>query len=231
MNAPAFSQLPNVAGFNLGQSGPRTLVSVYPREQVLTLRHEGSKTYTMPKAEPGKHVTLRVDDTFSINKNYGTGQMYRADVSAAVVAENLVHAWTRGKVGTDSGFGPGIIICEKAEPSPHEIQMANDRQTAYFRHLVNQADSLHANGENKEITDEHRLAAEWMGLGDRQWSRPIERVEMKRCPACAEEIRSDAKLCRHCRTNIDDFIAAQLAKLQPVAAVEPVAESKPKHPK
>jgi hypothetical protein len=194
-----------------GTSGPRLILSVFPREQQLKLRHEGIKTYVMPAAEPGGYQTLMVHDTFSYNRNYHVEgfALFEAPVPAQVVAENLVQAWSTGLVGTKDGLGPGIMICAGLTPTPEEIAEVNKRQNAYFRSLIGEADALEGIHKAKDITDLHRLAAEWMGAKDRKWFRLISRVDSKSCPACAEEIRAEAKVCKHCNTNIAEFLAKE----------------------
>ncbi len=191
-----------------GMSGPRLLISVYPKQLELKLRHEGIKNYVMPAAEKGSFQTLLVQDTFAWCRNFHADrkQLYPAPVPASAVADNLLQRWSEGMVGTKDGLGPGILICAGLEPTPEEIAQANAKQDDYFRHLIAEADAFEANPNLKQMpTDVHRLAAEWMGTQDRKWFKPITRHALKSCPACAEEIREQAKICKHCGANIREF--------------------------
>ena len=123
-----------------------------------------------------------------------------------VVAENLVRAWTRGRVGTEGGLGPGVLICQGLEPSHDEVAQARALQTAYFEFLVNDADAKYAREGAKDIEADHRLAAEWLGVQNREWAKPITPASNKACPACGEDIKSTALVCRHCRTDIPKYI-------------------------
>lgn len=201
---------------NPGQSGPRTILSVFPIEMRLELRHEGFRTYIMPASLKGFYQTLVVQDTYAWNRNYAVEEfaLYQAPISAVVVAENLVNRWSQGLVGTKDGLGPGIMICEGSHPTVEEIQTVTDRQEAYFRALVYEADERFTKEGPVNITDLHRAAAEWMGTNDRPWIKPIEQVSLIFCPACAEKIKAEALICRHCHTDIEEFHAKRAAKQQ-----------------
>ena len=202
-----------------GLSGPRHILSVYPQAQSLQLRHAGLTTYEIEAAPPGDYRTLTVYDTFSWNRNYHAEgfQLYQAPVPASAVADNLISRWTTGMVGTQEGLGPGIILIADAQPTEEELAAARQRQTDYFRMLINEADYFFTKGEMKSITGTHRLAGEWMGVKDREWLRPMVHVELRRCPACAEEIRGEAKICRFCHTDLRAFEAKELKAAQAAA--------------
>lgn len=211
--------------FNLGQSGPRTVISAYPLPMELELRHEGSKRYKIEAAPKGEIRVLTVNDTFGINKNFSSGQYWAAPIPASVVADNLVQAWAKGRVGNKEGVGPGVLVCKELVPDAAEIETVMGLQEAYYRFLVNDADLKNAHDQVKHITDEHRIAADWMGVKDRAWAKKMERIDMQRCPACAEEIRETAKVCRFCNVHIAEFLEKE-TKREKLAQVR--AEAKPK---
>lgn len=198
-----------------GTSGPRTILSVFPKEQVLELRHEGFKTYRMPAAKQGSFETLVVPDTYSWNRNFAADgfQLYAAAIPATAVADNLITRWSTSMVGTKDGLGPGVLICKGAEPTEEEIAAVNARQQDYFRFLVNEADALFAQDNIKDITDTHRMAAEWMGTQDRPWCKLTVRVEMRPCPACGESIRAGYDYCKHCHTSTEEYLAKRAKKV------------------
>lgn len=189
-----------------GHSGPKLILSVFPLEQFLELRHEGIKRYVMPAAPKGAYSTLLVHDTYAWNRNWHDDafSLFQAPISAGVVAANLVQVWAQNQIGTEGGLGPGILICADLEPTEDEIAAANAKQEDYFRFLVNQADTFYGQDNLVAITGMHRLAAEWMGA-TREWRKPIEQVKLVACPACGEEIRNIAKVCRWCHTDLREF--------------------------
>lgn len=197
-----------------GTSGSRLILSVFPMTQSQDLMHEGIKRYTLDAAERNSYVTLLVEDTYAVCRNlHADGvEFYSAPVPASVVAQNLVKSWSTGLIGTTDDLGPGILVCKDLDVTDAEITTANGRQAEYFRFLINEADAKQLQGKANEITDIHRLAANWMGAHDRAWYKPIEHVEMVQCAACGEEIRSSAKICRWCHTHIGEFIAKEAAK-------------------
>jgi hypothetical protein len=194
-----------------GTSGPRTIVSVFPMEQSLKLRHEGFKNYILPSAPKGSHVQLTVHDSYAWNRNFNADrfELYPAPIPATSIADNLIQRFTTGMIGTKDGLGPGIMICADVEPTEEEIATVVARQEAYFRYLINEADFLFAKNQVGDIHDVHRMAADWMGTHDRAWAKPLVHVEMKRCPACDEEVRGSAKFCRWCHTDIPAWIAKE----------------------
>jgi hypothetical protein len=212
VSSPQAAAVVRNAFIAMGASGPRTLISVYPLELSLELRHEGTKTYVMAAAPPDGYSQLVVDDTFASVKNFTSGQLYPAPVPAAAVADNLVNSWTKGRVGSADGLGPGVLVCAGTVPQPAEIAEAKARQTNYFRSLVNDADIKFTKEGAVNITDDHRLAAKWMGVKDRKWAQPMIPKSLVQCPACREEVYSEAILCKHCHTNIPEFLASQQSK-------------------
>jgi hypothetical protein len=216
----------------MGASGPRTILSVYPKALEHSLMHEGRKIYRIEAAEKGSYSLLVVPDTGAALRS-PMGAYYVAPIPASVVADNLVDVWAKGRHGASAGFMPGIVHVESATPSTpteEDIQRAYKKavvqQDAYCRFLVNDADAKFVKEGSINILDEHRWAAEWMGLKDRKWSQPMEPIALDKCPACAEEIKSGAVICRWCRTDIEKFRADRA-----VVSVDATPEEAPKRTK
>lgn len=191
-------------GYNPGfGSGAKLILSVYPKAMSLELRHEGVKTYRIEAAPRNSYSTLLVRDTFSYCRNLHADdfELYRGEVKASIVADNLVRAWAQSTVGSNREFGPGILICAGLKPTKLELDAALSRQKAYFNALINEADGFAIRGAG-EITDAHRLAADWMGTNDRKWARPITKIDFRSCPFCQEDIRQGAIFCRFCQQDV-----------------------------
>lgn len=145
-----------------------------------------------------------------------------APVPCNVIAYDLIRHWSGDAPGAKVGLTIGVGAVASDLPTPTELQGLRGIQTAYFRFLVEQADAYHSQGLNREITDYHRRALRWLGSEDREWFKKIERSVMKSCPACDNQIKSNAIVCQHCHTNLTDFYAAQGFKLHEVEAVDPI---------
>lgn len=229
----AASTLAQRAFVHMGASGPRTIVSVYPLALEHSLLHEGRKIYRIEASPRDGFSSLFVPDTFASLRSPGTGQYYPAPVPASVVVENLVSVWTRGRLGSSAGVGPGVLIVEGVNPSnptPEEIKTAvaaaRARQEEYFRYLINDADIRFTKEGQMNITDDHRMAAEWMGVRDRKWAQKIEAVEPKHCPACGEEVLATAIICKHCGRDMEEFVEQRNAKKAKAPTSEQLLEAK-----
>lgn len=203
-----------------GLSGPRTILSIFPKEQFLELKHQGITRYVLPAASKDNPVTLKVNDTFAWNRNWGVDEVvfFQQPVSAQVVAENLVHVWAASMVGSKQGFGPGIMIIAGDTPTEEELETVRNRQEEFFNFLINTADDYEQKGERHMITDVHRKAAEWMGVQGRSWAKAMREKRYIPCPECQEDILEGARKCKHCQS-----VLVQ-SYIEPIAP--PVQESK-----
>lgn len=213
---------------NPGQSGPRTILSIFPKEQELQLRHQGITTYFLPAATKANPTLLRVNDTYTWNRNWSVDDIafYQAAIPANTVADNLVHSWAQSMVGARQGFGPGIMVIAGSEPTKLELETVHIRQEEFFNFLINQADDFEQEGKRFNITDVHRLAAEWMGVQGRSWAKVMHEIKFVSCPACQEDIRAGALVCRHCSTDLEEFAEKRASKAKAIAP-KPVTQKQP----
>lgn len=209
-------------------SGPRTILSIFPKEQSLELKHQGITRYVLPAASKDKPVTLTVNDTYAWLRNWSVDEftLYQAPISAQTVAENLVHSWGASMVGSNQGFGPGIIIIAGTTPTEDELEAVRIRQEEFFNFLINTADDYEQRGERHLITDIHRAAAEWMGVQGRSWAKAIREKRYIPCPECQEDILEGARKCKHCQS-----VLVPSAPVEFVAPAEPAPQAKPMQPK
>lgn len=185
-------------------TGDRVILSIFPLEQTLELRHNGVTKYICPAATPGTHVLIHVPDTFAWCKNWTMDPpiLYQAPVPAQVVAENLVNAWSARMIGAREGLTAGVMIIAGETPTTAEIEEVKNRQEAYFRQLISIADDFETKGERHNITDLHRVAANWMGVQGRAWAKPLRETRYVPCPNCLEDIREGARICRFCQSDL-----------------------------
>lgn len=194
----------------------------------------GSRIYVMPAAVPeniGKfpdvlnplakvaldevsrrpYSTLQIQDTYQMIRNLTADDddpnVYTPMfIPVDMVVEDLVREWTFGRHGATDGVGPGIMQIVGESPTQPEIISAFERQGEYCSWLVQDGDLLFAQQDFKGIGQVHKLAAVWL-REDRPWMRKLGQETPVQCPACREEIKLGAVLCKHCSTNIPEFLA------------------------
>ncbi|MFZ0701872.1 MAG: zinc ribbon domain-containing protein [Candidatus Acidiferrales bacterium] len=101
----------------------------------------------------------------------------------------------------------GIFVCAAERSTEDELTSAREGRDAWFRQLIAEADEMWARGHSyREISDMHRRASLAMKL-DREWAYvPQRNVE---CPACGEQLRAGAAICKHCNAVLDAERAAK----------------------
>lgn len=160
--------------------------------------------YSICKIFDGQQMIL---DRSSVTDD-NPGQLAPMPISAQQDAEDFVAHCTSGTIMRVGG--PGVILCAGDEPTQEEIDRARAVHTVYARFMVNDAHTKFSAGNHKEITEEHRRQAEWLGVNV-PWKTELEQVSIKKCPACSEDILAPALQCKHCQTFLPDFyVKAQL---------------------
>ena len=202
----------------------RTVLSVSPIEyrkiyNRTAVQADGSARaanieYVLRASPRDGYSTVKIFDGQQMIRNYATatdespGEMGPMPISADQDASDFVAYCTSGTVMRTGG--PGVILCAGDEPTPEEIDRGRKIHTVYARFMVNDAHTKFSSGNFKEITDEHRRQAEWLGV-NAPWKVELEQASLKKCPACAEDILSPALQCKHCSAFLPDFyVKAQL---------------------
>jgi hypothetical protein len=223
-----------------------TICSVYPGDLTHRLLHSpsgaGRTNYFIPAVpldDPSAYELLHVWDAWATTLDTAStlassmdtdstgagesGKKYQlSPVPSRTIAYDLVRHWAGDAPGARVGLTIGVGTIAGDVPSEEELASLRGIQSAYFRFLVEQAHTYHAQGLTKEITDYHRRALRWLGSEDAPWYPKIERSIMKQCPACDERIKSTAVVCQHCRTNLPEYYAALGYKLHEVQALDAV---------
>lgn len=167
---------------------------------------------TRPVARGDGFVALQVTDTFQwildIHHRGSKHHYVPMLIEAQKVAEALVEEWLRG-LATSTGKA-GIGIYDPGSGLSMEDQAAQLRQIQEqaFIEKIRQADIAHGANRLNEITDFHRVAAEWMGV-ERPWFKPIFEVVTKFCPGCTERIPQGSKRCRYCQLDLVEWYQRQ----------------------
>lgn len=150
---------------------------------------------------------IRVCDTFQWTRDFtqDSERFIPHPLNCGIVADDLRTAWASGGVLADGNAGPGMVVIAGAEPTTDELAGVRSKQTDYFRRLVNDGHAMFAKGLLKDISDLHRAAAKWLGANNLPWVPKIEQVELKKCPACDNDIRKNALRCQECMADLPDF--------------------------
>lgn len=195
---------------------------IAPRDSVLVRTYNPERVSTTNRVPPGTvdsmdetrpcevnqgYALIRVFDTFVWTRDFtqDSEQFLPHPIQSVRLAQDLVSLWSSDALAGDGGSKPGIVAIEGVEPTAAELQGLRDSQTRYFRTLVNDGHSLFAKGQVKDISDLHREAAKWLGANNLPWLPKIEQVQMKKCAACGNDIRSEALRCQVCNVDLPDF--------------------------
>jgi hypothetical protein len=200
-----------------------TIVSLYPRElraerQYSPVKGQKLHIYVLPAAADGKPSELTIEHAYEkVYQGESLGHRWSL-VEEGEVAKCLLLAFSSGRIGQDTGLGPGIFI-KDPERYEEQLEEARLKQEAYFGYLFDQANAAHRTGHIDDITGEMRDAARWLGKEPTWLVSPKQEVK-KECPLCASQIPVQVVVCPVCRRQIGKIpkeIAA-LGKGQPVPA-------------
>ena len=135
-------------------------------------------------------------------------------ITVEEIRADILLQWTSQRLrGAPPGAGPGIWGCAKETPARAEIQAALERQTVYFEWLFYEAQRSWQDRDWKNITEEHRMAALWLGK-EEAWVKKLAYDDIKYCPACRSEVHPEAFLCKVCGFLLREMDADMLARFQ-----------------
>jgi hypothetical protein len=205
----------------------RTVISVSPTSYTKQYIYDKFPTYTLASAEKGKFVTLKIYDhqawvqdrsTLADDSEGMQAEYQLMPIRCTDVAEDFIRNCVSGSASYAMGFKPGIVLCAGDVATDEEVKQAFAQHDAYARFMVNEGHSLFNKQDFKGITEEMRRCAEYLGAAV-PWLNQLERTNMKKCAACAEEIKAEALVCMKCNTFLPDFYKQYGLNTQDDAAV------------
>lgn len=175
--------------------------------EILYKRERQSGVEPFLKREMGSQMgysALIVCDTFEWIRNHQLGEMQAMPRGAALVAQDLIRSWTSGISGPGS---LGIGVYNPKRDLAEQLAELSAGLHMRFSDLVLKADRLAAQQDFVAIERNllYRIAAEWLGLKERPWYRPLTPGETKDCPACFAAIPVRARTCVQCKTDLIEF--------------------------
>jgi len=190
------------------------------RDKIIQLTNNPDRTTVQPAKEGPSffyqeidvdmgegYAMIEVFDTYQITRDWTVdNEVYlNRPIPAGGphgVAVDIVKCWTSGRFTESAAGGPGIRVYDPTRDLQEQLEMLRAHQSTYFKDLIHQADEFAQRAEMRNITNLHRLAAEWEGVKDRKWFEAIQAKVTKSCPGCGETINANAIICKHCNINI-----------------------------
>lgn len=133
--------------------------------------------------------------------------------SSVVIAKSIVQDYCNGILLCNMGdhmpglfWIPGDISVADLKVKHTEILAAAiEKQNNWFRALIKLGDSLWArtNGNPLSISDDSRLAAKMMQVGDRPWLQDFKLEHLINCPACGTLRNNNFPVCSNCKVVVD----------------------------
>jgi hypothetical protein len=187
-------------------AAPRDLVTPHRDSATVSIANIGdqdfyiSRTYGIfhiPACATGEPFSLLLITARGDALDLGDNRRFPFTISAREIAEDLIQDLVVH----------GVFVCAGARPTESEMEAAAARRQAWYQDLVAEADAMWARGHSyREISDMHRRATLSLGL-ERDWAYvPQQFVE---CPSCAEKVKPNVAVCRHCHAVLDAEKAAK----------------------
>lgn len=197
-----------------------TIVSIYPRqinENILGVFPGRFEIPAGSKENPG----LLVVGTSSWWKDIGEEQpLLEIPVHSVAIAESIVKDYTKGLLGANpDDAGPGIFyipgehkLADIKSNYAHLLDLAEKRQRKWFGNLVKIADTLWSRSNNNPlaISNDARLAAEYLNLKDKPWLQDFRTIEQVPCKACGFMVNPAFPVCGNCKAIVNPEKAKEL---------------------
>lgn len=196
-----------------------TIVSIYPKDIYEYNPAIYPGTLKIKAAKPGEFVTVIIGPS-SWWKEMDEGQPpLEITTSSIQMADGYIKVYCQ-QIGVEFGTKqPGLFFIP-GTPNKSEIEKtyikqlekAEIQQRAFFHELVKMADTMFArtNGNPITISDDARMAANYLGMKDKIWLRDYQTMEKVPCKACGEFLNPAFPVCKHCHAINNNELATKL---------------------
>ena len=191
----------------LAARAPVYVFSVYPRELVTERTINGLTTYRIPAAKTQTDIAA-LEVRGGLSRGESAGELMDIPVWADQIAKDIVGEFGGAVMGQASGTGPGIWISTSQVPKAEDVAEARERQRAYFTFLAEDAHQNYQKGDVRNIGEDHRMAAKWLGMEQVPWiDKVLEQRALKECPHCYSKIDARSTVCAVCSRDIGNLPA------------------------
>lgn len=185
-----------------------TIVSGYPEaisEKKISLMPD---TFEIPAAEKGDFHVLHVDHAVTfryIDEARGTD---RRPIFDKELAEAICADLSKAKIEVDASAGPALYAIEgklskedilKDKSLKKQLDEALARQNVWFQRLVQRADDDWAKYKRHTVINAlQRKAANYLGLGNKEWALELSQMLIANCKFCGSPVRPEVIVCPTC---------------------------------
>lgn len=188
-------------------------------EQPYWYQHDVIKD--LPDAKANGYTVIQIFDSVQFTIEPNSQMMVPRPIPAMVIAEAM--ADSRKSVKMPAGT-LGIGHCELEESIPSLVKELTRIQTECFAALIMEGNTLHGAAKYDQIHGYHRMAADWMGMADLPWRKPIAPNSKKSCLLCALEIPAQALACPNCKLLPTAYLEAIIAGINLDLTLDPVVK-------
>jgi hypothetical protein len=196
-----------------------TIVSVFPKDIYDSKPMVFPGVFAMKAAKENDFNTLIVGPS-SWWKEMEEGQPPLEIIHSSIqMAESFIKDYC-AQIGVEYGskmpglfFVPGAVSKDEIlKKYSNKLDEYRDKQKEFFHNLVKLADIMFArtNGNPITISDDARLAANYLGMKDKPWLLDYQTMEKSPCKFCGEFINPKYPVCKHCHCVIDVELANKM---------------------
>lgn len=197
-----------------------TVVSILPKpiREVKPTIQPG--IFEIEKASYANPVVLNVGPSSWWREIDEEQPLIEIPVSAVSIADSIVRDYCNGILACDMGdLMPGLFwlpgsltLKEVREKFTSQLEEANKKQRNWFGALVKMGDVLWARSQGNplSISEDMKMAAQELGMTEKEWLKNFEHMTMVRCKACGNMNRDDIVICPNCKVVLNP---EQFAKL------------------
>ncbi len=195
-----------------------TIFSIFPKaisEYKVTLF---PPKYDIPAGTLAKPSSLVIGSASWFKDIPESNQLVEVVHNSMEVAESVIRDYNIGYLGWSPHSQPGlffvpeeITVADALKKFPEMFKEADEKQRAWYLKLVDLADQIWSKTPNPAaIGSDMRLAANELGLENKDWLKNYTAAAMSKCPACGALRDTNFPICGSCKIVADPEKFAKL---------------------